>query len=179
MAQLKSILTKLVRIATGLRQSQTGSPGRRPLRTISSEDLQVILDERRRWTESNGVEGKKADLHESNLRKANLIEANLRGAELYGADLQKALLDNANLQGALLNSANLTEADLRGADLRRASLDRARLHRANLEKADLRGADLTNATGLTKEQIESAIIDKNTRLPEYLKEDVKVKPRPQ
>ena len=34
---------------------------------------------------------------------------------------------------------------------------------------DLRGADLRSAIGLKAEQIEQAIIDKNTRLPDYLK----------
>ena len=41
-----------------------------------------------------------------------------------------------------------------------------------LSGADLRVADLTHTTGLTREQIDSAIIiiDENTKLPDYLKE---------
>ena len=34
--------------------------------------------------------------------------------------------------------------------------------------ANLRGADLRNVEGLTKEQIESAIIDDTTKLPDGL-----------
>ncbi|RLJ00708.1 MAG: hypothetical protein DRP11_05515 [Candidatus Aenigmatarchaeota archaeon] len=53
-----------------------------------------------------------------------------------------------------MEGANLQRADLEGADLRGAHLE---------------GADLTGATGLTKEQIKSAMIDEKTCLPGYLK----------
>ena len=49
--------------------------------------------------------------------------------------------------------------DLHGADIRKA----------DLQGAHLEGADLQYAIGPTKEQIESAIIDENTKLPDYLK----------
>jgi uncharacterized protein YjbI with pentapeptide repeats len=49
-----------------------------------------------------------------------------------------------------LEGANLEEAGLRGA---------------NLQEARLQLANLTRASGLTREQIESAVTDENTRLP--------------
>lgn len=84
--------------------------------------LRKILDEHKRWIETNQSEGSRADL---------------QGADLLGADLQ-----GADLQGADLRGADLWRADLRGADLRGASLREANLRRANLWGANLWGADL-------------------------------------
>ncbi len=63
-----------------------------------------------------------------------------------------------------LIEANLHAMNLRGADLRYANLSWAYLF-----GADLRGADLTNAIGLTRKQVESAITDVTTALPDDLK----------
>jgi uncharacterized protein YjbI with pentapeptide repeats len=94
-----------------------------------------------RWYEE---EDKRADLTKANLRGANLAGAYLRGANLAGANLRGADLFGANLRGA-----NLAGANLRGADLTRA---------------DLRGADLTGAEGVSQEQINEALGDKDTKL---------------
>ena len=120
----------------------------------------------------------RADLSNANLKDADLINANpwqadLSNADLSNADLSNAILlwadlRNANLEGADLTNANLTHANLRNADLSNADLRDANLLYADLSNADLRNADLTRTKGLTREQIESAIIDKNTKLPEYL-----------
>ena len=97
---------------------------------MNPKTLDKILDEHKKWLQSNGEEGQKADLREANLRGADLREADLRRADLCRADLREA-----DLRGADLCGANLCEADLRGADLRGA----------NLCEADLRGADLRGA----------------------------------
>jgi uncharacterized protein YjbI with pentapeptide repeats len=87
-------------------------------------------------------------------------------------DLQKADFSSANLQRASLEDAMLENANLSGADLRGAIVRRAHLSLANLERADLRGVDLTDASGLTLTQIASAITDKTTRLPGYLRRQI-------
>jgi len=112
----------------------------------------------------------KARLWRVHLEKADLMEAQLEGAQLNVAHLEEANLSDAKLgravlRGAHLEGAILIQADLVEADLMYSYLSEADLTVANLSKADLRGA-----TGLTKEQIDSAIIDENTELPEYLKE---------
>jgi hypothetical protein len=43
------------------------------------------------------------------------------------------------------------------------------LHGANFDGANLKGEDLSGAMGLTQEQIDSAIIDEHTILPDHLK----------
>ncbi len=122
-------------------------PSDRPtFREVSPEQLKQILEAHRKWLESEGKEGERADL----------LGANLQEADLFGANLQKADLLGANLQGADLGGANLQEANLFGANLQGADLEEANLQGANLDFADLQGADLINAIGLTMLQVKMA-----------------------
>lgn len=72
----------------------------------------------------------------------------LRSTDLRGGNLFDIHLEGAYLQGANLEGANLQGAELRGADLH--------------------GANLSVAVGLTQPQIEEAIGDVTTKLPEGL-----------
>ena len=137
------------------------------LRRISKEKLAEVLREHEKWLDSNGEEGKRADLsytdlNYADLSGANLFRAYLSGANLFGADLSgayllgtnlskanlsradlsRANLFRANLSGADLSGTNLFRANLSGVDLSRADLSRAILSRTNLSKANLSGADL-------------------------------------
>ncbi len=73
---------------------------------MPDEELQKILEAHRKWVESEGKEGKRADLG----------GANLQTADLAGASLQEAYLGGANLQGAKLGGVKLQGANLRGAE---------------------------------------------------------------
>ncbi len=115
---------------------QGQAPETPPLREVSPEELEIILEAHRKWVESEGKEGKKADLVRANLRVAYLFEANLEGADLNEANLQDAFLLEANLEGA-----NLAEADLKGADLL---------------SAQLKGVNLQSATNLTASDVKRA-----------------------
>ena len=53
-------------------------------------------------------------------------------------------------------------------NLKKANMAFALLHEADLTGADLRGANLNRAEGVTCEQIKSAVIDENTRFPDYI-----------
>ena len=55
--------------------------------------LRKILDEHKRWIETNQSEGSRADLRGANLRGADLWRADLRGADLWRANLWGADLD--------------------------------------------------------------------------------------
>jgi len=59
--------------------------------------LKEILKQHKLWIETNGAEGKRANLEGGNLSGANLSGAYLTGASLRGADLH-----DANLKGAIL-----------------------------------------------------------------------------
>ena len=111
---------------------------------IHPELLRKILEAHRKWVESEGKEGERADLFEANLQEAYLDEANLQGAYLREANLQGAKLSEADLQGAKLSEANLQGAYLDGANLQ--------------------GAKLVGAKGLTASQVKKA---KNWKLAFY------------
>ena len=120
---------------------------------MEASKLKEILDQHKIWIESNGVQGKCADLENAYLCGANLINADLEGAilciaNLQGANLRGAKLTGANLYGASLRDADLTGANLRGANLRGANLGYANLIGANLIGANLEGANLYGAVGL-------------------------------
>jgi len=138
-------------------------------------DIQAVLTVigRRKHTYGKGEE-RDLHLHHVDLREVYLWRAHLEGVVLIRSNLEKVFLREAHLEGAHLNIANLKKAELDkahlgGAHLEGANLEGAFLYNANLEKAHLEGADLSKAKGLTQEQIDSAIIDENTKLPDYLK----------
>jgi uncharacterized protein YjbI with pentapeptide repeats len=124
-----------------------------------------------------------ADLRGANLREANLRRGKLSGVDLRGADLWRATLVEADLFGAKLSGADLSEvgldkailvgADLVGSRLHSAILSGASLSFANLSGAeligtDLSGADLRLTDGLTQDQLNWALGDEDTKLPEGL-----------
>ncbi|MFF0199008.1 pentapeptide repeat-containing protein [Streptomyces anulatus] len=111
-----------------------------------------------------------ADLHGAKLHGAILREAHLRGADLSNANLRGAYMVDARLKGAKLIGADLINANLLGADLRGANLSGAKLKGADLLAANLFGANLKGAklkgAHLTMGQINSAITDSDTQLPD-------------
>jgi len=134
-----------------------------------------------------GANLERAKLEDANLCMANLSGANLMAtiltdaflmeANLTDAELSGSFIDNTDLTGANLQNAKLIACNLKGAKFSKEGPGGKRIFEANLKGADIRGAKirgndlktiLQKAVGLSKEQIESAIIDENTLLPEYL-----------
>jgi uncharacterized protein YjbI with pentapeptide repeats len=97
---------------------------------VKPSELKAVLKDHRLWAESDGKQGKRADLRDASLRGANLRGASLRGANLRRASFQDAYLQGANLQGANLRGAHLQGANLDGADLQGADLVGAHLQGA-------------------------------------------------
>src|SRR5215208_850866 len=147
-------------------------------------DIRAIVDVLRR-REAHRVPKEqqvRLDLHRTNLSGANLSEANLSGANLSeaslsGANLHEAILDESDLSGANLTQAHLLRANLEGATLYEVNLDRANLYGANLKKTNLGGkvnlyaatlnkANLEGAIQLRQEELEKAIGDDTTVLPD-------------
>ena len=124
------------------------------------------------------------DLSFTRLRGVWMYDANLEGAQLYGAELEgaglansclsRAKLSGARLRGTVFVGADLSSADFEGAFLDRASfrkassLDGAVFKDAHLDEADFRETDLRRTIGLTRAQIDVAITDHTTLLPDYL-----------
>ena len=90
------------------------------MKKITREELDQILQQHQLWLDSDGANGKRADLRHADLCRADLRHANLRHANLRHANLRGANLGGAKLHSANLQDANLCFAYLRGGDLRRA-----------------------------------------------------------
>ena len=117
-----------------------------PVTRISKEELTKILERHRKWIESNGTEGERADLSLAHLEGFDLTGANLRGAHLYRTNLKGADLFMTELHGACLARANLQETNLLGTQLCEANLQGANLESATgLLAGQLAGTDLLGA----------------------------------
>lgn len=113
-----------------------------------------------------GIDFRDMDLSKSNFSDAALYKADLSGVTATGAVFAESELSRATLLGA-----KLTRCDLRHADLSSADLSASRLVECNLEGANLVGAILDNAqlhtcTGMTEIQLEGALTNNATRLPD-------------
>jgi len=116
-----------------------------------------------------------ADLTSANLKgtdsqenKFVLDNVNLRGVNLQDADLEYISMEGSDLSNSHLVNTDLSNADLSDANLYHAYLASVDLSGANLSGTDLSELDLRNDTGLTQEQIDEAIGNERTYLPDDL-----------
>src|SRR5262245_53130310 len=116
--------------------------------------LKEVLAAHQKWVQSEGREGKRAELRNALLQEADLHDANLQEADLEGARLSVADLMRTNLRRANLKNADLWMADMKDA---------------NLQGTELQGANLADVTSLTQRQIDAAITDERTILPAGLR----------
>lgn len=98
----------------------------------------------------------------------NLCWADLRGACLEDADLTGAELFEADLRGAILGMPERHVIPIPGLGVVSTYPGDACLRDANLTDADLTGVYLKEVQGLTREQIESAVTDGKTTLPDRM-----------
>src|SRR5215203_5445094 len=116
-----------------------------------------------------------ADLTSANLKgtdaqenKFVLDNVNLRGVNLADADLEYISLKGSNVSQARLVNTDLSNANLSDANFTHAYLSNVDLSGANLSGTDLSEVDLRYDTGLTQEQIDEAIGNERTYLPDDL-----------
>ena len=130
-----------------------------PLREISGEDLNKILEAHAKWVESGGKEGERADLSRTNLTAKNL----------EGNDCSGAIFTGADLRDSVIKKAKFIDADFRGANLsgKKTELDGIDLLRADLREADLQDSDLSTVTGLLLSKLAGANVS-NSKLPEAI-----------
>jgi uncharacterized protein YjbI with pentapeptide repeats len=129
-------------------------------RKFGNLEFEDILEQHRRWIESDGRVGARADLAGANFEGADMIGAELAGANLFRANFRGADLLMANFRGACLVEADLREANLVGANFREASLAGAKLDTASgllapqLAGANLLGASMPDTISLADELTE-------------------------
>jgi hypothetical protein len=124
----------------------------------------------------------------ANLEEAGLSFCRAQGAAFTGSIARGANFVNAKYVNGWFLAADFTDADFYGCDLSGSDFGRryaeegdpplppavvanARFTRAKLTKTNLRGVNLTTVRGLTPEQLEEAITNDDTRMPEHWGED--------
>lgn len=143
--------------------------GRRSKSYKNGEDLGLDLSGTDLRTATlNGFNFNGADFSLSHLEKTRLKGIRLKEALLLGTNLSNANLEQAELEGADLTGAILTGANLSGAVLTNAQLEGADFKGAHLNKAILNGVNLKGVRNLTRQQLEFAITDSTTQLPDNL-----------
>jgi uncharacterized protein YjbI with pentapeptide repeats len=113
---------------------------------ITAKDLANILEQHRKWIESDGKNGKKAFLDGADLSNADLMKAKLIGAELNEIKLNSADLRFADLSYAELDGAILKDADIRWSNLSHASLVKAIFDNADLSLSILSDTKLSRSS---------------------------------
>ncbi|HEX8200179.1 MAG TPA: pentapeptide repeat-containing protein [Isosphaeraceae bacterium] len=162
-ARFKDALLDKALVQEANLQGANFSCARLPGSDLSGADL--------RGADLQGAKLHMAQMTEAELSQpARLCGANLRGANLREADLRGAKLDRLEPgEGVPARPTQLCDAQLQGADLTGADLTGADLSGADLHGTILRGTDLTEVTGLTRQPLETAVADDQTRLPTELR----------
>ena len=127
-----------------------------------------LLGKREHFKIINKILGNAIESRKDGLAGLRLGQVDLEGADLSEADMHGSDLSEANLSGTVLREANLIAAKLKLADFHGANFLNANIYGADFHQTILNGADLKHARGVTCEQIKSAVIDENTRLPDYI-----------
>jgi Pentapeptide repeats (8 copies) len=104
---------------------------RKPIRVLSSEEIERMLASHRLYLESEYHDG----------HRANFASADLSGRDFSGLNLRSIKMDRAVCKGA-----DFSEAYLRGANLIGVIAQQARFDRADLSRARLSGANLVERT---------------------------------
>ena len=137
-------------------------PGTASLERLDQEIFNQILQAHQLWLNSEGKEGRRANLKDNDLRHinfsgANLVQASLRGVNLEGVDLRGAQLQEADFTEAKLAGSNLSGLELRRVNFASANLDRALLDQAELSFCNFLNAHL-NETSLRDANMERTIL---------------------
>jgi uncharacterized protein YjbI with pentapeptide repeats len=138
-------------------------------RKFGNLEFEDILEQHRRWIETDGRAGARADLAGANFEDADMIGAELAGANLFRANFRGADLLMANFRGACLVEADLRDANLVGANFRGASLAGAKLDTSSgllapqLAGANLLGAEMPDTISLADELSQVERVSRSVR----------------
>lgn len=115
------------------------------VRQYTQVELNAILLEHKKWIETDGKEGKRADLSYMDLEYLDLSHAELQGVDLSGVVLKGADLQHTDFSYAKMQGADLSGADAQCAKFNYANMSNANLSRANLCYTEMKYADMSNA----------------------------------
>ncbi|MEQ8394045.1 pentapeptide repeat-containing protein [Thalassobaculum sp.] len=114
--------------------------------------LRRIIAAHRRWIQTNGRAGERAELRDFDLRDMDLTGVELSGADLSGADLRGACLNRsqfrlATMRGVHLDGASINQVHFDGANLDRAVFDRAHVTDSRFDPIELVRGDGSTTHG--------------------------------
>lgn len=115
------------------------------MRQYTQVELNEILFEHKKWIETDGKEGKRANLSYMDLEYLDLSHAELQGVDLSGVVLKGADLQHTDFSYAKMQGADLSGADAQCVKFNHANMSNANLSRANLCYTQLQYADMSNA----------------------------------
>lgn len=136
------------------------------LATLGSRNVRAAQAKAKQGLDLSGVNFRGTSLYGMDFRAFRLAgcvfdRCQMRAAKLVGADLSGASFAGADLRRTDLSGADLSGADLTGADLTEAQVRGARFNSANIS-----GAVLIGTAGLEQEQLDEALGDSDTAVPE-------------
>lgn len=123
------------------------------------EAMAALLENHRRWLESNGERGERIDLYEPEISGYDFRGTILSRAILYGANLNYCTFSEADLSGVEMHGSSLCQADFCACNLREAQISGCDLHAAFFLDADLTNADISDSD-LTDAEFNQAILRK-------------------
>jgi uncharacterized protein YjbI with pentapeptide repeats len=135
--------------------------GTRPVRAAQAETQQGI--------DLSGVNFRGLSLHGIDFVEFRLAGCIFDRCQMGAARLVRTDLSGASMVGADLTGANLTGANLSGADLTGADFTEAQLRNARLNSSNISGAVLVGTIGLEQDQLDEALGDSDTAVPEHFR----------
>jgi uncharacterized protein YjbI with pentapeptide repeats len=124
-------------------------------RKPSPDGLTHILGDHRRWLESKGARGCRADLKRCDLSYRNLFGAVLIGAVFRDIDFSRSNLGTANLKQADIYNCRFHQAHMQWSILTAARLQNNDFTQANLQFCDFSDTTIDSLVKSQNSQISS------------------------
>lgn len=122
-------------------------------------------------TELSHAHFKYSQISNTNLNEAMWLGTNFEKACISGSAMNSSCFAGSNFEGAQIRLVGFVDSDFEEANMVNVYFEKCNFQGALMHSVQLQGAEFPLATGLTKEQIESTIIDRETVLPSYLMDD--------
>jgi hypothetical protein len=135
--------------------------GTRPVRAAQAETQQGI--------DLSGVNFRGLSLHGVDFQEFRLAGCIFDRCQMGAVKLVRADLSGSSMVAADLSGANLLGADLSGADLTGADFTAAQVRGARLNSANISGSVLVGTIGLEQKQLDEALGDSDTAVPEHFR----------
>jgi uncharacterized protein YjbI with pentapeptide repeats len=135
--------------------------GTRTVRAAQAETQQGI--------DLSGVNFRGLSLHGVDFVEFRLAGCIFDRCQMGEAKLMRADLSGSSMVAADLTGANLTGADVSGADLTGADFTESQLRNARFNSTNISGAVLVDTVGLEQKQLDEALGDSDTAVPEHFR----------